>query len=40
MEILFEKAEEKLKPYKDKIEKENLPISMILFDELGLAEIF
>ena len=38
VEKLFEKAEVKLKAYKDKIEKENLPISMILFDELGLAE--
>ena len=36
---MFEIAENKLKFYKDKEEYKNkLPISMILFDELGLAE--
>ncbi len=39
IEKLFEIAENKLKFYKDKEEyKGKLPISMILFDELGLAE--
>ena len=39
IEKLFEIAENKLKFYKDKEEyKDKLPISMILFDELGLAE--
>jgi MoxR-like ATPase len=39
IEKLFEIAENKLKFYKDKEEYKNkLPISMILFDELGLAE--
>jgi MoxR-like ATPase len=39
IEKLFEIAENKLNFYKDKEEYKNkLPISMILFDELGLAE--
>ena len=40
IEKLFEIAENKLQFYKDKEEFKNiqLPISMILFDELGLAE--
>ena len=39
VEKLFEIAENKLNYYKDKEEYKNkLPISMILFDELGLAE--
>ena len=41
VESLFERAGKKLEYYKKKKEKENdleLPISMVLFDELGLAE--
>ena len=39
VEKLFETAGNKLKFYIDKkMQKEELPISMILFDELGLAE--
>ena len=40
VEKLFQLAENKYKYFSEKIDikKENLPISMILFDELGLAE--
>ena len=38
VEILFEKVKSKFKAFKDKNEKQKLPIIMILFDELGLAE--
>ena len=40
VEKLFEIAENKLEVYiKKKVKKEEIPLSMILFDELGLAEI-
>ena len=38
IEVLFKKAEMKLKILKAKRKKEDLPIIMVLFDELGLAE--
>ena len=38
VEKLFEIAGKKLEYYKNNMKKEELPISMILFDELGLAE--
>ena len=39
VENLFEKAKKKLDYFKNKdIKKEELPISLVLFDELGLAE--
>ena len=38
VEKLFKKAENKKESYKKKCKKEDLPIIMVLFDELGLAE--
>ena len=38
VESLFDKAKKKYVSFKNKREKEELPIIMVLFDELGLAE--
>ena len=38
VEKLFKKAESKMESYKKRCKKEELPIIMALFDELGLAE--